>query len=324
MKNIFLLVILIIYIPVGAQTRLIAVELNTENLYDTIHDSLKNDQEFLPDSPRHWNSLKYWQKINRIGKEIISCSEYFPGRPLPDIVALCEVENDSVLFDLTRRSLLRKARYEYVVTSSPDLRGINVALLYSPFTFQCLRVDTLRITPLKNMRPTRDILHVTGRTVDNDTLHVFVLHSPSRWGGEIVSRPYRVHVINRLCVTTDSLLVTNPKANIIVMGDFNDYTDSKALQIAYSHNLFNVSHDAKGSNGAQGTYRYKGIWHSLDHILVSPNLAHRVNNCTINDQPFLTEPDEQYGGIKPRRNYLGMRFNNGFSDHLPLVLEIIF
>ena len=40
------------------------------------------------------------------------------GWTLPDIVGLCEVENDSVLFDLTRRSLLRKARYEYVMTAS--------------------------------------------------------------------------------------------------------------------------------------------------------------------------------------------------------------
>lgn len=116
-----------------AQSRLTIVELNTENLFDTRHDTLKNDYEFLPDSPRHWTRTKYWQKLNRIGQTIIACGEDSSGWTLPDIVGLCEVENDSVLFDLTRRSLLRKACYEYVMTASNDARGIDVALLYSPF-----------------------------------------------------------------------------------------------------------------------------------------------------------------------------------------------
>ena len=90
----------------------------------------------MPDSPRHWTRTKYWQKLNRIGQAIIACGEIAAVGRLPDIVGLCEVENDSVLFDLTRRSLLRKARYEYVMTSSNDARGIDVALLYSPFSFR--------------------------------------------------------------------------------------------------------------------------------------------------------------------------------------------
>ena len=49
-----------------AQSRLTIVELNTENLFDTRHDSLKDDREFLPDSPRHWTRTKYWEKQNRI------------------------------------------------------------------------------------------------------------------------------------------------------------------------------------------------------------------------------------------------------------------
>ena len=76
---------------------------------------------------------KYWQKLNRIGQTIIACGEDSSGWTLPDIVGLCEVENDSVLFDLTRRSLLRKARYEYVMTASNDTRGIDVALFVFSF-----------------------------------------------------------------------------------------------------------------------------------------------------------------------------------------------
>ncbi len=305
-----------------AQTRLTIVELNTENLFDTRHDTLKNDYEFLPDSPRHWTRTKYWQKLNRIGQTIIACGEDSSGWTLPDIVGLCEVENDSVLFDLTRRSLLRKARYEYVMTASNDTRGIDVALLYSPFSFRLIKADTIRVIPMKEMRPTRDILYVEGEIESGDTLHVFLLHAPSRMGGELYSRPFRKHVMKRLCNAIDSLRDKYLDPKLLVMGDFNDYADSPSLQLAYEHGLINVSAEAHGCNGAKGTYRYHGEWGSLDQILVSENLRSWVIDCRINDARFLLEEDTKYGGVKPRRNYNGMRFNNGFSDHLPLVLHL--
>ncbi len=305
-----------------AQTRLTIVELNTENLFDTRHDTLKNDYEFLPDSPRHWTRTKYWQKLNRIGQTIIACGEDSSGWTLPDIVGLCEVENDSVLFDLTRRSLLRKARYEYVMTASNDARGIDVALLYSPFSFRLIKADTIRVIPMKEMRPTRDILYVEGEIESGDTLHVFLLHAPSRMGGELYSRPFRKHVMKRLCNAIDSLRSQYIEPKLLVMGDFNDYADSPSLQFAYEHGLINVSAEAHGCNGAKGTYRYHGAWGSLDQILVSENLRSWVIDCRINDARFLLEEDTKYGGVKPRRNYNGMCFNNGFSDHLPLVLHL--
>lgn len=35
------------------------VSWNIENLFDTHHDSLKNDHEYLPDAIRHWNYSRY-------------------------------------------------------------------------------------------------------------------------------------------------------------------------------------------------------------------------------------------------------------------------
>ena len=162
MRTLLILVFTLLSVPSAAQSRLTIVELNAENLFDTRHDTLKNDYEFLPDSPRHWTRTKYWEKLNRTGQTIIACGEDSSGWHLPDIVGLCEVENDSVLFDLTRRSLLRKARYEYVMTASDDRRGIDVALLYSPFSFRLIKADTIHVAPMADMRPTRDILHVEG------------------------------------------------------------------------------------------------------------------------------------------------------------------
>ena len=292
------------------------MELNCENLFDTRHDSLKNDLEFLPDGSYRWTPYRYWAKLNHLGQEIVALSN-----PIPDFVAMCEVENDSVMFDLTRRSLLRNAGYEYVMTSSPDERGIDVALLYQPASFALLHSHSIRIKPLPDTRPTRDILYASGLIITGDTLHVFVVHAPSRRGGEQASRPYRLLVASQLAEAVDSVYAISRDAKIIIAGDFNDYADSPALQYLYEHHLINISSDAQGSHGAKATYRWHGEWRSLDQILCSPSLAARKQSSVIGDLPFLLEDDEKYGGKKPYRTYLGPRYLGGYSDHLPLVVQ---
>ena len=300
------------------------VSLNCENLFDCEHDSLKSDMEWLPNGENHWTRTRYWKKLNNIGQEIIACGETEEGWILPDLVALCEVENDSVMIDLTRRSLLRNARYEYVMTDSPDPRGVDVALLYSPFSFALLNSRTIRVEPLKDMHPTRDILYASGLVAGGDTLHVFVIHAPSRSGGERETRPHWLQVARQLCVAVDSIRSLSPTAKIIVAGDFNDYGRVASLQMLSEHELTDISLSAKGKNGAKGTYRYQGEWGSLDHVFVSPTVKERLVDITIFDAPFLLEMDMKYGGKKPRRTYLGPRYLGGFSDHLPLVARFSF
>ena len=295
------------------------MELNCENLFDTRHDSLKNDLEFLPDGSYKWMPYRYWAKLNHLGQEIVALSN-----PIPDFVAMCEVENDSVMFDLTRRSLLRNAGYEYVMTSSPDERGIDVALLYQPASFALLHSHSIRIKPLPNTRPTRDILYASGLVITGDTLHIFVVHAPSRRGGEQASRPYRLHVASQLAEAVDSVYAISRDAKIIIAGDFNDYADSPALKRLYQHHLINISHDARGTHGAKATYRWHGEWRSLDQIMCSPTMAAAKQKCQIGDLPFLLEDDEKYGGKKPYRTYLGPRYLGGYSDHLPLLVQFAF
>lgn len=312
----------------GRGAALTLVELNCENLFDWHHDidsltmgdtttvrTEKEDGEWLPEATRHWTPARYWRKVNSLAQEILSCCD----DGLPDLVALVEVENDSALIALTRRSLLRKAGYEYLMTQSPDIRGIDVALLYQPFTFRPICYDMIGIVPRKGMRPTRDILYVMGETTGGDTLHVFVVHAPSRFGGERATRANRRLVAEKLIETVSRL----PRdAKVIVCGDFNDYATSPALVMLEEHGLRNVSREARGSNGAQGTYRYQGRWESIDHILVSPALLPLVESVSINDAPFLLEEDKKYGGVRPLRTFNGYRYQRGFSDHLPLVIRM--
>ena len=300
------------------------MEFNVENLFDCQHDSLKNDTEFLPDGSYHWTRTRYWNKLQKIGKEILAAAEWENDGNgedylLPDLVALCEVENDTCLRDLTRRSLLRNAGYEYVMTSSPDLRGIDVALLYSPLSFRLYNNISFRIEPLEGMKPTRDILYAGGILPGGDTLHVYVVHAPSRSGGEKATRPHRMHVARQLCEAIDSLRALSPEASILVAGDFNDYSSNASIKYLIAHGLTEVSAKAVGRNGAKGTYCYRGQWDSLDHIFAAGPILSEFSQSYIFDAPWLLERDEKYNGVKPHRNYIGPSYKNGYSDHLPLI-----
>lgn len=309
----FLRLLLLLLVPtVCCAQKLTLVELNCENLFDIRHDSLKQDTDFMPDGPRRWTPRRYWQKLSSIAQELLACSD-----GLPDLVALTEVENDTVMRDLCRRSLLRNAGYRYLMTESDDVRGIDVALLYQPVAFRPICYETIPIAPpKKDMRPTRDILYVKGETLSG-ILHVFVIHSPSRYGGEKESRPYRMAVARKLAEAIAAI----GEADIVVAGDFNDYTNSPSLRFLNSTGLHNLTADKQGANGAKGTYRYKGEWRSLDHILASPQLAERLDTAYIYDAPFLLEDEPKYGGKRPFRTYYGFKYTGGSSDHLPLVVR---
>ena len=306
----------LIFHSASAQS-LTMVELNCENLFDYRNDEGKQDEDYLPEATRHWTKQRYWRKLNHIAQELLSCSD----DGIPDLMALCEVENDSTLNDLCHRSLLRNAGYEYLMTNSPDIRGIDVALLYSPFTFAPIHHRSIRVKPVEGMRPTRDILYVCGQTVSGDTLHVFVVHMPSRFGGEKYSRPFRQAAADYLCQSIDSIQAVTLEPKILIAGDFNDNADSEVLQQIYEHGMCNLTKEASSPEDVHGTYRYQGEWESIDHILGSPDLYNKVESATIHAPLFLLEKEKRYGGKKPFRTYNGMRYQPGYSDHLPLVVR---
>ncbi|KAA6305123.1 hypothetical protein EZS27_043226, partial [termite gut metagenome] len=153
---------------------------NVENLFDTRHDSLKQDEDFLPASLRRWHDERYKEKLANVAHVIATTAEWH----IPALVGLCEVENEKVMSDLTQHSPLKEYGYRYVITDSPDIRGMDVALLYRCDRFKLLDYQPLRIRSIdETSRPTRDILHVTGLLINGDTLDVFVCHFPSRLEG---------------------------------------------------------------------------------------------------------------------------------------------
>ena len=296
------------------------VELNCENLFDCRHDSLKQDTEFTPEGNRKWTVSKYWKKVNNIAQTLMSCGE---DGQLPDLIALCEVENDSVVRDLSRRSPLRAGAYEYVMTDSRDPRGIDVALLYSRPTFRPIASISIRPEGNFEEHPPRDLLYTKGIKIGGDTLHVFVVHAPSRIGGKKSLEHRRMATIQALTNTVDSIFHESANANIIIAGDFNATADELPLITIGRHRMVNASLKANGKNGAKGSYKYEGKWESIDHILISPSLRNGRTECRLHDAEWLLEPDKKFGGCKPQRTFNGWKYNpKGCSDHLPVVLTI--
>lgn len=323
-KSISLSLLFSLSLTLSAQRHYTAVSYNCENLFDVHHDTLKHDVDFLPDGERHWTFSRYRQKLNDIGKTIVQCGGEGTDWSLPDLVALMEVENDSVLHDLVYHSMLRGAYYRYTMTCSPDVRGIDVALLYNPFRIQLLHSEQIVIPPMPQQRPTRNILHATLRTALGDTLHTFIVHAPSRSGGAALTEPYRLLVCDRLLSKIDSLRTTSVMPHILIMGDFNDYSYNKSIKNIVSAGFTEISSHAVGKfhpDDVLGTYCYQHHWESLDHIFISPNIV--FLRCFIHDAPWLLESDEA-GHMHPRRTFLGPHYHGGVSDHLPLVLHFLF
>lgn len=327
MKARFLFSLILIILVSGANaqydTRYRIMFYNLENLFDTIDNPNTNDEEFLVNGDKQWNNFRYWRKVNKTFQVVAAAGDYEP----PEIIAVCEVEDFLPLYHITNNTPLAKFNYSIIHKNSPDRRGIDVALLYRRDQIKLLNYQ---FHPLSfkwdtSMR-TREILHAE-LLMQSDTLHLFVNHWPSRRGGMIKSEPKRLEASRLLRKLTDSIQMISPDASIVIVGDFNDEPENKSLSMFCEDGTFvNLSKDLKAKCTC-GTYKYRSHWNMLDQAIVSRNLLRseakvKVDSFYILREKFLLEPDESYGGSKPYRTYLGPRYIGGFSDHLPIVLNI--
>ena len=309
---------------------------NAENFFDTKHDSAKNDQEFLPDAARHWTQQRYEEKIMHLARVITSVGGWNP----PEIIGLCEVENRHCVDDLVENSPLKALNYKIIHKESPDKRGIDVAFLYQDKKFTPIHNEFIQIDYPKNPRKTRDIIYVKGYTDKHDTLNIFVNHWPSRYGGQLSSEPNRIFVASVLRKKVDSLILVSRNPNIVIIGDLNDMPNNisvtKILKansdidktIIRNDSLYNIAGYFKKSIG-YGSHKFHGEWGVLDQIIVTGNLLLKTdkiyttkNDYHIYKPKFLIEKDEKYFGIQPFRTYIGFKYHGGYSDHLPVFLDL--
>lgn len=303
---------------------------NVENLFDIYDDTLTEDNDFLPGGLMRWNLTRYNRKINSLYKTIIAAGEWNP----PDIIALCEIENRKVLEDLLFRTNLLKFDYGILHKDSPDERGIDVSLIY--------RKDIVEIVFSRYWIPSksgedifksRSILYAKC-LIHKDTVHLFVNHWTSRRGGVLAGERLRMDISDLVRSKVDSIAGTNSGAKIIITGDFNCTPDDAVIKRLTSPTgsgvtLVNLS-DSLSDEGL-GTYRYAGTWELIDQVIVSDwllksksGLSANMRSFRIFKPDFLLRSDPRFPGSRPFSTYLGYRYQGGFSDHLPVLLDLTF
>lgn len=118
------------------------------------------------------------------------------------------------------------------------------------------------------------------------------------------------------------------------MGDFNDSPEDKSMSVALgakplsepyeSTCLYNMFYQYVG-NAFIGTHKYQSQWSVLDQIIVSGNLLAscvvKPTSAYIFRAPFLLEEDKKNMNFRPKRTYNGLKYNAGYSDHLPVIIK---
>lgn len=313
---------------------------NVENLFDPVNDPKKYDEASpimeMSESLReevYQKKLKNTAKvIAEIGKEVTKHS--------PAIVGLAEVENRRVLEDLLNEPTLRKDDYGIVHFDSPDMRGIDVALIYKKKLFKPTQTSSHELLIYDNENPekrvyTRDQLLVSG-LLDGEKIHFIVNHWPSRSGGEARSSYKREQAAALNKKIIDSLFALDPYAKIITMGDLNDGPYNKSLKEVLKtkadrdevklKELYNPMENLQKKG--VGTIAYRDSWDLFDQMIVSEALlkkdysSYRFYKAGIYNPRYLTTPSGKYKGY-PYRSFSNGGFSGGYSDHFPVYVYLI-
>lgn len=345
MKKIYLLLsisLIFISLSLQAQTKQYKVRTvafyNVENLFDTINDPKKFDDERTPEGKDHWTSANYFDHIHKIASTIAKIGRDVTSTA-PDFVGLSEVENRSVVEDLAHSEALKDYNYGIVHYDSPDARGIDVAFMYKKDVFTPTHTSKhfLDIKDPSTGKPryTRDQILVSGQ-MEGEELHFIINHWPSRSGGEAASRPFREAAAALNKHIFDSLTAINPKAKVISMGDFNDDPTNSAFKKV----LKTKANKEKVNQGdlynpmenlfkkGVGTLAYRDSWSLFDQFVLTYGYigkqveGYKYWKAGVFNSPELANPSGRFAGY-PFRSYANGSYTGGYSDHFPVYLFLI-
>ncbi|MDJ0780894.1 MAG: hypothetical protein QNJ22_02930 [Desulfosarcinaceae bacterium] len=289
---------------------------NLGNLFDTIDSPISQDFEFTPD--KGWTAETQTAKIGNLAAVI---NQMFDGNG-PDLLGICEVENEAVLKKLVEAVTVRNDLAILQFEDGPDIRGIDCALVYSDQKFEPIRfTDPEPPAPkghlIHNRYPTRDIFEAPLKVLDNDAeLIVYINHWPSRSRGRYKTESLRIAaayhlgrlIDQRLKMTRQELLALPDTAasmnllqarwnrNILAMGDFNDEPFNRSVmeELRASSGLDKLEEPVERS----GTYEH------IPDVVPYAKLQASLFNCMW---PTVATPDRGsyfYGSSIPTMNML--------------------
>lgn len=302
---------------------------NVENLFDTLNSRGDNDLEFSPKGDRRWDSKLYNAKLKNLAHVIDGLgTEVNPNGVA--LLGVAEVENKLVLDDLVKQEALLDNNFKVVHYEGHDRRGIDVGLLYQEKYFKYISSKSIELVFEDTSYHSRDQLLVTGELM-GERVHVIVAHWPSRSGGQKRSEPRRLEAAKLGRSIVDSILVNEPDAKIIYMGDLNDDPENKSVSKVLmlgekgknmaELNFFNPMLDL--SRKGIGSLAWRDSWNLFDQIVMSPALSNQnfktwtAYRTKVYNKPFLKSKDGKYKGY-PYRSYSGGAWTGGYSDHFPV------
>jgi hypothetical protein len=304
---------------------------NTGNFFDTSDDTLTLDDDFTPDGVMRWNHTRYDQKVRSLYKVITASGGWEP----PAIVGLCEVENRKVLNDLVYGTYLPRYDYSVLHFESNDPRGIDIGIIYRKNIVKLLHSEPLIPEGYDSASfHTRFVLY-SKWLISDDTVHLFLNHWPSRRGGVLPGEELRKSIASMVRQRSDSItMCSGGTAGIIIAGDFNCSPDDGEMIIITG----SMDNEAQGryinisaamSGEIPGTYKYRGAWEMIDQIIVSKPLIDKnrkvftsAENSGVFSPDFLLRKDNSFTGVTPFSTYTGYRYSGGFSDHLPVFIDL--
>jgi hypothetical protein len=289
---------------------------------------------FAPGSPEveGWDQVRYDKKLEHLGWVI----RHMHDGQGPDLLGICEVENEDILHDLVDHQL-SDLGYTIVHHESPDLRGIDVAFLYRHLVFELDSAGTRVHTIMKRI-PTRDIFEIQLIAQANDSrLIVLGHHWPSRSGGQYETEPFRILTAEHCSVIVQEHLEEDEDAQILLLGDFNDEPFDRSIReylLAIRDRdrvldrrtrrpyLYNCMWNLLDGDDP-GTFYYSSnptAWNMLDHVIVSPGLLRADGLRLKEDSVAIFKPPEIQEAGKPKSfRRRGDQWVEGYSDHFPLV-----
>ncbi len=334
------LVAVLIAVACFAQKPYKVVFYNFENLFDTINDPGVSDEEFTPEGPKKWNTVKYEKKLANLDRVLFDIAS--EDRDFPIVIGVSEIENRSVMEDVIAQPKLAHGNYRIVHFDSPDARGVDVAFFYRPDVFKLEGSKAHRfVMPGMPDFKTRDFVTMWG-TIEGEPFFFVVNHWPSRLGGKEASSPEREEAARQVKHIVDSVMAANPATKAVVMGDLNDdATDRSVVEGLCAKGKIKDVKPGEMFNpfiallkAGYGTLAYRDEWNLFDNIVVSENLATgstgQLKILPVKEskfyggifrRPYMLQKDGQYKGY-PLRTFVGNDFQGGFSDHFPVYIYI--
>lgn len=310
---------------------------NVENLFD------------------HVNAARPEQLASRLSSELVGWTTAVRNRKLdqlamivrmmfggngPDLLGICEVENEDVVQLLVDRLNIPGRNYQVAHHMSPDARGIDVSFIVDT---QVLRIDHLCHQVVVRRTATRDIFWMELEV--RQTGNVFVAvgnHWPSRSGGRYESAPFRMLTGETVSVVVSEIFEEFDAGDdmpVVVMGDFNDEPYDRSMQEyllgtrdedrvirANSPRLLNLMWPLMDEENP-GTFKFRSDWNMLDQFLVSKGLLLDSSPVRVVPQSatiFRPNIIQGPGGAPRRHSRPSQRSfdRDGFSDHFPITLTL--